>query len=313
MNKSIIITGANIGIGKEVARQLALLKGTEKIYLACRNESKARAAKKELEELTGKSIFEIIIMDVSNLDSVRAAVSSLKVPIDALIMNAGSNGGKTPTALTKDGVTEIFATNTLGHVVLLEELIKAKKLNKIALYSGSEAARGISKMGIKGPGLQTSSADEFATVINGNYFVGKKFNLTQAYGQAKYVGALWMASIARKNTDIKFITMSPGSTQGTEIANGLPTPVQFILNHILMPFIMPLFGMSHKLETGAKRIVDGINNDFLKSGVFYASKQNVMTGPVIDQSIIFPDLKNEVYQDNANEAIHRFITAGKNL
>ena len=37
MNKSIMITGANSGIGKEVARQLALLEGTEKVYLACRN------------------------------------------------------------------------------------------------------------------------------------------------------------------------------------------------------------------------------------------------------------------------------------
>lgn len=70
--------------------------------------------------------------------AVKTATSSLKAPIDALIINAGGNGGKTPTALIKEGATQIFAANTLGHVVLLEELIKAKKLNKIALYTAQK-------------------------------------------------------------------------------------------------------------------------------------------------------------------------------
>ena len=38
MNKSILITGANAGLGKEAARQLALIGTTEKVYLGCRNE-----------------------------------------------------------------------------------------------------------------------------------------------------------------------------------------------------------------------------------------------------------------------------------
>ena len=53
MNKSIIITGANVGLGKETARQLALRKETEKIILACRNPKKAELAKKDLEAATG--------------------------------------------------------------------------------------------------------------------------------------------------------------------------------------------------------------------------------------------------------------------
>jgi len=49
MNKSVLITGSNIGIGKEAARQLALLRETEKNYLVCRNEAKANEAKASLE------------------------------------------------------------------------------------------------------------------------------------------------------------------------------------------------------------------------------------------------------------------------
>jgi hypothetical protein len=63
----------------------------------------------------------------------------------------------------------------------------------------------------------------------------------------------------------------------------------------------------HKPEKGAKRFVDGINDDAFKSGVFYASKAGKLTGPVIDQSTIFADLNNFTYQNNANAAIHRFI------
>lgn len=64
MNKSIMITGANVGLGKETARQLAFVDGTEKIYLACRNPKKADAAKMDLERSTGRTIFEIVIMDI---------------------------------------------------------------------------------------------------------------------------------------------------------------------------------------------------------------------------------------------------------
>ena len=49
MNESILITGANAGLGKETARQLALKKETRKVILFCRNRARAEAAKKDLE------------------------------------------------------------------------------------------------------------------------------------------------------------------------------------------------------------------------------------------------------------------------
>ena len=73
-----------------------------------------------------------------------------------------------------------------------------------------------------------------------------------------------------------------------------------------MPILMPMMGMAHSLEVGAKRFVDGLNNDNYKTGKFYASKSNKPTGAVSDQNIHFPDLDNTTYQDNAYEAIHRF-------
>lgn len=306
MNKCILITGANSGLGKEAARQLALIKGTEKIILACRNMAKAQEAKKSLEKSTGRSIFEILIMDVSNPDSVRSAVAKIKEPIDSLIMNAGGMGGKNPTEMTSYGVTSLFAANILGHVVLFDELMKGKKLKKVALYAGSEGARGVAEMGMKQPNLKTSSKEEFATIFDGTFF-DKQTDPMEAYGYIKYAAALWISSEARKNPSLRLITMSPGFTSGTAVMNDLPPAKRFMFKYIMLPFVAPLKGMVHSIDKGARRYVEGISNESFKSGVFYASKAKKLVGQVIDQSELFSDLNNTTYQDNANAAIHGFI------
>ena len=157
MNESILITGANIGLGKETARQLALKQETKKVILFCRNQVKAEEAKKELEEKTKRKIFEIIIGDVSDADSVRKAVEKIKEPIDAVILNAGGMVGKTAAKLTPSGMNDLAATNILGHVILVEELIKHDKLKKAVLSVSAEAVPGVKMLGMKPVAMKTSS------------------------------------------------------------------------------------------------------------------------------------------------------------
>ena len=199
--KTVLITGANAGIGKDVARQLALRPEIARIYLACRNRDRATAAKAELEAATGRRIFDIVLMDVADLGSVRAGLAAINGSLDALVMNAGVIGGKKSMDLTADGVTTLFATNVLGHVVLLEGLLTEDRLGEVAVFAGSEAARGIPKLRMKRPSFVSTSADELATVIDGSYFAGRKSDPNLAFGQAKYIGALWMAYLARQYPD----------------------------------------------------------------------------------------------------------------
>ena len=302
-----LITGANAGIGKDVARQLAMSGQYRTIYLACRNRTKAAAAQSELKTATGKAIFELLIVDVSDLVSVRAALASLREPLDDLVMNAGGAGGTTPLAISKDGVTEIFASNVLGHVALLEGLIEAGKLRRAAVYAGSEAARGVPKFGMKRPVLTTGLVDEFASFCDGGFFRGRKPDATLAYGQVKLVAAMWMASRARRHPELRLITMSPGNTSGTDVARDFPLPVRFLMKRVLMPIVLPLLGVVQGVDKGARRHVDALDDEALKSGVFYASKADALTGPVVDQSTIMPELANTTYQDNADEAVHRFL------
>lgn len=307
MNESILITGANTGLGKESARQLALKPETKKVILACRNQEKALEAKRDLEKSTGKSIFEIVLMDVSDANSVRKAVEKIKEPIDAIILNAGGMVGKTAMKITPSGMNELVATNILGHVILVEELIKLNKLKKTVLFISAEAVPGVKMLGMKPVSMRTSSVDEFTGVLDGTYF-GNKFDVTQAYGYVKYAGTMWTLSMARKYPEIKFVVMSPGNTAGTNAPDSLPPAMKFMLKNFMMPIVFPLLGnMVHKLEVGVKRLVDGIADERYKSGVFYASKKGKLSGDVVDQSTFYTDLKNTTFQDNADRAIQRFI------
>lgn len=307
MNKTILITGANSGLGKESAKQFAQIPETEKIYLACRSAEKASAARAELENQTGRKIFEIILLDTSNLNSVRSAVSDLNDSIDALVMNAGGMGGRTPQTLTSEGVMQMFAVNVLGHVVLVEALLNAGKLNNVAMYASSEAARGIDKMNIPRPKLETYSPEEFKSIFDGSFF--KKWDPMEAYAYTKYVATLWMNAMARKHNEVRFISVSPGSTSGTNAMESLPAGMRFMFKYIMMPIVMPLRGMIHKLETGARRYVDAVTDAKFETGRFYASQKEKIVGPMVDQSTFFSDLNNQRYQDNAQLAINQVLAA----
>ncbi len=285
-----------------MARQLALRPEFARIYLACRNRDRATTAKAELEAATGRRIFDIVVMDVADLGSVRRALAAIDGSVDALVMNAGVIGPKT-LDLTADGVTTVFATNVLGHAVLLEGLLASDRLGEVAVLAGSEAARGVPKLRMKGPSFVSHSADELATVIDGSYFASGKADFNLAFGQAKYIGALWMAYLARQHPDRRFLTVSPGNTTGTGAPSGLPLPMR-----VAAKYVMPALGLAHKLDVGSKRLVDGVTDPTLSSGVFYASPENKLNGPMVDQTDFLPGLANPSFQDHANEAIHRFIS-----
>ena len=99
--------------------------------------------------------------------------------------------------------------------------------------------------------------------------------------------------------------MSPGGSAGSDMSDAAPV-MRFIMRSLMMP-MMKALGKMHDLKTGAKRYVDALNDESFESGIFYASKFPGVTGSLVDQTTIFADIGNRAFQDNANEAIHRFI------
>jgi NAD(P)-dependent dehydrogenase (short-subunit alcohol dehydrogenase family) len=306
-HNAFLITGANAGLGKDVARQLALRADVDSIHLACRDQAKAEAAQADLQRITGRPVFEVLIMDTADLASVRATLAAINQPLRAVLLNAGGTGGPTPMARTVEGATTIFASNVLGHTVLLEGLVDAGLLSATAVLTGSEAARGVPKLRMKRPTFATRSVDEFASVIDGSFFNGNKFDPMLAYGQVKYLGALWMSALARRHPDLRLLTVSPGNTSGTDALRDMATVPRVIMQRVVMPYVGPMFGISQPLEVGAKRLVDALVGGGLQSGGFYASAAKTLTGPLFDQSGVVADFADEATQDHAYEAIHCFL------
>eukprot|EP00980_Cylindrotheca_fusiformis_P021325 scaffold8212_cov93-Cylindrotheca_fusiformis.AAC.5 len=144
--KTILITGANAGIGKETAFQLASM-GAKRIVLLCRSQSRAEAAIAELVargtnasssssvfSSIKKEQFSICPCDLSDFQSIRNAVdfmtTQLKIDnVHVLINNAGLILG-TQTKSKKDGYEMMMQANHLGHFLLTNLLLDRNILLK---------------------------------------------------------------------------------------------------------------------------------------------------------------------------------------
>lgn len=304
---SVLITGANSGLGFEAARQFALKDGISKIILACRNKHRAQEALEKLEALTGKKVFEILIIDVGNLESCRNAAETLETKIDGIILNAGGGGGTEPTKLTQDGVMFIFAINVLGHVHFIDLLLKNGKLGAgdSVMYVASFAARGAPEVGAAKPSIKVGSVEEWTSVVNGEKFANNK-TYTDIYGSVKLMGALWTMSMARKHPDMRFLTVDPGMARGTSGTATLPWHQRWTMNTVM--WLLQLLGRAHSVDVGATRYVDAmLNEEQFGSGIWWGSKKG-LTGEMASQLEHWPEMiGSQSAQDNADTVIHNFL------
>ena len=134
--KRVIITGGNSGIGYQAAKQLAE-KGWS-VTLFCRREEAAEQACEEIRQQTGNRHVDYILVDLSDMKSVRKAVEQYiqkEDVLDVLINNAADFdlSVKKPI-LTKDGLEKQFATNVVAPFLLsflLKDLLKKSESGRI--------------------------------------------------------------------------------------------------------------------------------------------------------------------------------------
>ena len=133
-----LVTGANIGLGLETVRALAMKGAT--VLMACRSRSKAEAARSTLleEGLTG---LDLIDLDLADLDSVTMAADTVRQrygQLDMLINNAGVMAP--PYQRSRQGHELQFAVNHLGHMALTQELLPLLKQNGrvVTVTSGAQ-------------------------------------------------------------------------------------------------------------------------------------------------------------------------------
>lgn len=142
--RTIIITGANTGLGYAFARALAGKKGDWFILLACRSEEKAIAAVNRLKAESGHSHIDHLILDLSSLSMVRSFcetfVRKAYPPLFGIVCNAGISLDD-EVHLTRDGIEQTFQVNCLGHFLLISQLLPHMDAMGRILFVSSELHR----------------------------------------------------------------------------------------------------------------------------------------------------------------------------
>lgn len=144
--KTVIITGANTGLGKEVAVELG--KRQARVILACRSLEKGKQAAREICSKAKDAILVVKHLDLSSLASVRQFADEIlkeEKRLDVLINNAGVFMDP-PMIKTQDGFEIHFGVNHLGHFLLtklLLELLEKSSPSRVVVVSSALAKRAL--------------------------------------------------------------------------------------------------------------------------------------------------------------------------
>jgi NAD(P)-dependent dehydrogenase (short-subunit alcohol dehydrogenase family) len=205
--RTAVITGSNTGLGFETAKALAA--HGARVVLAVRNLDKGKAAADLITRATPGAGVTIQELDLTSLDSIRAAADQLRSQhdqIDLLINNAGVMF--TPKSTTKDGFELQFGTNHLGHFaltgLLLDRVLAAKGSRVVTV---SSQGHRFARRGIRFDDLQWE----------------RSYSRVGAYGQAKLANLLFTYELQRRliGTDTIAVAAHPGGSK-TELTRNLP-------------------------------------------------------------------------------------------
>lgn len=179
--RTIVITGANSGLGLRSAEALAA-KGA-RVLMACRNATKAAAALEQVKAKATGAAPEVRTLDLSSLASVRGCAEELNAEldhIDVLMNNAGIMA--VPKTKTVDGFESQMGTNHLGHFaltgLLLPTLLKAQEPRVVTVSSN-------------GHRLGRINFDDL-------FFDGTHYSRWRAYGQTKLANLLFTSELQRR-------------------------------------------------------------------------------------------------------------------
>lgn len=184
--KSFLVTGANTGLGRTTATELARRGG--RVVVAARSEEKTRPVLDELRSAGGDVAF--LPLDLADLASVRdAARRTLDEgrPLDVLINNAGVAGQR---GLTKQGFELHFGVNHLGHFLftqlLLPRLAESPGARVVNVASGSHyQARGLDLEAVRGETRSLTGLPEYEVSKLANVLFTKELARGRSRGQAR--------------------------------------------------------------------------------------------------------------------------------
>ena len=188
-----LVTGANTGIGFEIARGLA--RTGARVALACRDPIKGEAARKKIADDTGNAAVDLLVVDLASQRSIRSAArefSASHAALDVLVNNAGV---AVPSRReSPDGIELTFATNVLGYYLLTALLLDSLRR--------APAARIVNVASKMAYGLDLADVE----------FKRRRYDISIAYAQSKQADRMltWYLARQLRGSPVTANAMHPG-------------------------------------------------------------------------------------------------------
>jgi retinol dehydrogenase 12 len=214
--RTVLITGANTGIGRATAVELA--RRGARVHLACRSRARAQPVLDEITAASGPDAAAFLALDLSDLASVRAGAQSYIAsgePLHVLIDNAGVAGQK---GLTADGFELAFGVNHLGHFLFTSMLLGVLEASAPArvVVVASDSHYGAKGIDFDALRRRTSS-----------------FTGLPEYGVSKLCNVLFAQELARR-TSVTTYALHPGVI-ASDIWRKVPWPLGALAKRFMKP------------------------------------------------------------------------------
>lgn len=249
IEKISLITGANSGIGKITAIELAKRRHT--LILWCRNKDKAEAAIEDIYKVTGNTDIHLFLGDLaslSSIDEVCSAISKKFDRIDNLINNAGVIMGS-KRILTTDGFEYTLAVNHLAPFMITKKLLP--------LMKHSTEGRIINV---------ASEVHQQASFSFSDLNLEKGYSSFKAYCNSKLFNILFTKKLAQllSHTAIKTNSLHPGAVN-SNFGNNADGIFSYVLKLSKPFFVSPDKGAETTVFLALNEAGHEYNGDYFKN------------------------------------------------
>jgi NAD(P)-dependent dehydrogenase (short-subunit alcohol dehydrogenase family) len=252
--RTAVVTGANCGIGFEIARVLA--RSGAHVVLACRNTAKAAGAADRIRAGFPAALLSVVRLDLASLAGVRAAAEEIRRAhprLDLLISNAAVM--EPPYETTEDGFELTFGTNHLGHFALTGLL-----LDRLLATDGSRI-------------VTMSSQGHHDGVMNFDDLQSERgYDGADAYHQSKLANLLFTYELDRRLRAAGATTMALASYPGL-VYTGLFQTRSRLDKALLSPRLRPInFWFTQDALMGALPALRAGTDPAAVGGTFYGPR-----------------------------------------
>ena len=195
-NRTVVVTGANSGIGLETSRELARNGAT--VIMACRDRDRGEAAAQDVQADVPDATLRVEKCDLARLESIHAFADRLGDElVDVLINNAGTMA--IPRGETDDGFETQFGVNHLGHFALTGLVLEHLRTD------GSKPARVVTV---------SSALHERGEIEFDDLQSERDYDRWAAYSQSKLANVCFAYELERRfragNVDAMSVAVHPG-------------------------------------------------------------------------------------------------------